>query len=98
MELLTLGGIGGIILLMTSGFYYALCGVVAVGVYFLRSWSQGKRCDIHQRLDGKIVVITGGNTGIGKETARRLSRLGAKIIIGSRNVEKSKKSSSRNSR
>ena len=30
-------------------------------------------------------------SGIGKETARRLSRLGAKIIIGSRNVEKSKK-------
>ena len=49
---------------MTSGFYYALCGVVAAGVYFLRNWSQGKRCDIVQRLDGKIVVITGGNTGM----------------------------------
>jgi len=91
MELLTLGGVGGIILLMTSGFYYAFCGVVAAGVYILRNWSQGKRCDIVQRLDGKIVVITGGNTGIGKETARALSRLGAKVILGSRNVEKSKK-------
>ena len=54
---------GGIILFMTSGFYYALCGLVAGGLYFLRNWSQGKRCEVFARLDGKIVVITGGNTG-----------------------------------
>ena len=30
-------------------------------------------------------------SGIGKETARALSRMGAKIFIGSRNVDKSKK-------
>ena len=48
---------------MTSGFYYALCGLVAGGLYFLRNWSQGKRCEVFARLDGKIVVITGGNTG-----------------------------------
>ena len=49
--------------MMTSGFYYAVGGFFATGLYFLRAWCQGKRCEIVKRLDGKIVVITGGNTG-----------------------------------
>lgn len=39
-------------------------------------------------MHGKLVVITGGNTGIGKETARALSRQGARVVIGCRDVAK----------
>ena len=34
------------------------------------------------RLDGKIVVVTGGARGIGAEIARAMIAEGAKVIIG----------------
>ncbi|GAB5487941.1 MAG: SDR family NAD(P)-dependent oxidoreductase [Parasphingorhabdus sp.] len=39
-------------------------------------------------LGGKQVVITGGASGIGKETARAMAAKGANIIIPARNLEK----------
>ena len=42
-------------------------------------------------LKGKIAIVTGGNTGIGSETVRTLSKAGATIIVPARDVEKAKK-------
>ena len=50
--------------------------------------SERRRCQSKARLDGKIVVITGANTGIGKETALQLSLRGAKIYIACRDLNK----------
>ncbi|HEY1964757.1 MAG TPA: SDR family oxidoreductase [Acidobacteriaceae bacterium] len=38
----------------------------------------------------KIAFITGGNRGIGLETARQLGKQGVKVVIGSRDLEKGK--------
>jgi len=65
-------------------------GLLLLGLllFLLRLWLQGGKCHSTARLDGKTVVITGANTGIGKETALDLSRRGAKIVMLCRNVEK----------
>ncbi len=51
-------------------------GVVKMSCFFQRS-----RCVNKVRLDDKIAVITGANTGIGKETARDLSQRGAEVFF-----------------
>ena len=50
--------------------------------------SEPKRCQSKARLDGKVVVITGANTGIGKETALQISLRGAKTYIACRDLKK----------
>ena len=41
-----------------------------------------------QDLTGKTIIITGGNSGLGFEAAKALSRKGATVIIACRSTEK----------
>ncbi|CAH8596056.1 unnamed protein product [Schistosoma turkestanicum] len=50
------------------------------------SWR--KLCIINKRLDGKIAIVTGCNTGIGLYTASELARRGATVIMACRSIDR----------
>ncbi|XP_040061922.2 retinol dehydrogenase 11-like [Ixodes scapularis] len=47
-------------------------------------------CRSTQLMEGKTVIVTGGSSGIGKETAKELARRKARVIIACRNITKAK--------
>ena len=56
---------------------------------FYRKHFQGgwyKNRDV--RLEGRVIIITGANSGIGKEAAVNLARRGAKVYMACRDREK----------
>ena len=47
------------------------------------------------RQDGRVAVVTGANTGLGFETARRLAERGASVVLAVRDTEKGKSAAAR---
>jgi retinol dehydrogenase-12 len=60
-----------------------ILGYLANKFYF-----RGGRCKSRNRLDDKVAIITGGNTGIGYYTALDFARRGAHVILACRDLNK----------
>ena len=64
-------------------------GAVGSGLFLLfRRYIGGRACSSQVTLEGKTVIITGANTGIGLETAVDLAKRKARVILACRSLER----------
>ncbi|UJR11902.1 hypothetical protein I4U23_016080 [Adineta vaga] len=63
-------------------------GIVSTGWLYNKFWVNRRLLSSNQMMIGKTILITGGNTGIGYETAKDLLKRGARVTIACRNLEK----------
>ncbi|CAM9480588.1 unnamed protein product [Ascophyllum nodosum] len=71
--------------------YYGIIATLAVAAV-IRCYSKFVRGPEPKSVDmtGKVVIITGSNTGVGYETAKSLVQMGAHVIMACRSEEKAK--------
>ena len=63
-------------------------------LYLIRTFCAGGTCKNKARMDGKTVIVTGANGGIGFEAAREFYKRGARVIMACRNMKKAEKAAS----
>nr|XP_008524159.1 PREDICTED: retinol dehydrogenase 13 isoform X2 [Equus przewalskii] len=66
----------------------SVLGTVAGGAVLLRDYVAGGACPSKATIHGKTVIVTGANTGIGKQTALELAKRGGNVILACRDMEK----------
>ncbi|RCN45229.1 hypothetical protein ANCCAN_08729 [Ancylostoma caninum] len=65
-----------------AALYYATIAVIiAASLFYCRKYIRGVRYEEDVRADGKIIAITGANSGIGQAVTAELNRRGATVYM-----------------
>ena len=78
-------------------FFLMIPVVLSALLYLVRTWlrSQWGVCSLPTRLEGKVVLVTGGNVGLGAATALDLAARGATVVLAARSENSSLETVSR---
>ncbi|KAI8128602.1 hypothetical protein FF38_09969 [Lucilia cuprina] len=69
-------------------FWLSVTGTTVGVACFVKDLMQGGKFTKKTKAEGKVVIVTGSNTGIGKETVRELAKRGAKVYMACRDMNK----------
>ncbi|TDG47115.1 hypothetical protein AWZ03_006552 [Drosophila navojoa] len=69
-------------------FWLSVVGTTVGGACFVKDLMQGTNFTKETDESNKVVIVTGSNTGIGKETVRELARRGATVYMACRDMKK----------
>lgn len=71
-----------------------LCAIVPIVfcMGLIRKYCESKwgKCGEFKSLQGKVFIVTGANSGIGKETVKGLAMRKARVILACRNMDSAK--------
>ncbi|XP_017108085.2 retinol dehydrogenase 13 isoform X1 [Drosophila bipectinata] len=69
-------------------FWLSVAGTTVGAACGIKDLMQGGRFTKETDETGKVIIVTGANTGIGKETVRELARRNATVYMACRNLKK----------
>ncbi|KAK6753543.1 hypothetical protein RB195_012874 [Necator americanus] len=72
-----------------AGVYYATIAIIIVtSLFYCRKYIRGLQFEEDVRADGKIVAVTGANSGIGQAVTAELNRRGATVYMLVRDMQR----------
>ncbi|XP_058974611.1 retinol dehydrogenase 12-like [Musca domestica] len=69
--------------------FWSLASLLSIALFY--KWREGPSYKKPNRIDGKVVIVTGCNTGIGKEVALEMAKRGARVYMACRDFNKCEK-------
>ncbi|BFG05866.1 retinol dehydrogenase 13-like [Drosophila madeirensis] len=79
---------------MSCSLCFLLCpsvlwaAIIGGAIYFLKNYMQGGQFQKDTDETGKVFIVTGANTGIGKETVREIAKRGGTVYMACRDMNR----------